>query len=389
MTMPGERALRVFDTTLRDGEQAPGNSMRTAEKIEVALLLEDLGVNTIEAGFPASSPLDAAAAREIARRVRRATVCCFARCNPADIDAALTALDGAAAPQIELAAVGSDIHLQHKRRITRQEAVRELAQGVEYARGRGVPDVLIGLEDGSRGAPDYLRALVRAGIEAGGTMVVLADTIGRCLPEDMHQLVTQVKAWSGDVPVAVHCHDDLGLAVANTLAAVKAGADEVQVTLCGIGERAGNASFEEVVAAVDARRDALGRTTTIDLRRIPQACGRLLDIISERLPRAKAVIGANAFATEAGIHQQGILRDPSTYELLDPERFGRSRRLVIGRHSGRNIIRYKLGAQRVTPDPVAVDRLYHELLTADDVTAFDDDALLVKRYEAIVAESSA
>ncbi len=375
------RSIQIFDTTLRDGEQAPGNSMTVDQKIEMAIILDDLGTNTIEAGFPVCSPADALAVREIAREVKSAKVCCMCRCNSTDVDVALSALEHANAPQIELVAVGSDIHLKYKRRISRDEAVKELVESIERVRAAGIEDIIFSLEDGTRGSPAHRRALVEAGVEAGGTQVLIPDTVGCAVPQEMYDLVTETRGWSQGVPVGVHCHDDLGLATANTLAAIEAGAVEVQVTLCGIGERAGNTSYEEVVAALHSKQDYFGCTTTVKLDRLYSASQRLLEIISERLPRAKAIIGENAFATEAGIHQQGILNHPSTYEFLDPGWFARERRLVVGRHSGRAVIRHKVAeAQGSTPDPVVVDRLYHELVEGNDFKAFGDDRYLQERY---------
>jgi 2-isopropylmalate synthase len=375
------RLIRIFDTTLRDGEQAPGNSMTVDQKVEVAMMLEDLGTNTVEAGFPVCSPADALAVREIARAVKNAKICCMCRCNSLDVDAALGALEHASEPQIELVAVGSDIHLKYKRRISRDEAVRELVESIERVRAVGIEDIIFSLEDGTRGSLEHRRALVKAGVEAGGTQVLIPDTVGCAVPQEMRDLVTETKAWSQGVPVGVHCHDDLGLATANTLAAIEAGAVEVQVTLCGIGERAGNTSYEEVVAALHSKQDHYGCWTTVRLDRLYPASQRLLETISERLPRAKAIVGENAFATEAGIHQQGILNHPSTYEFLDPGTFGRERRLVVGRHSGRAVIRHKVAdAEGMDPDPAIVDRLYRELVEGDDFPAFGDDLYLQERY---------
>lgn len=381
------RSIRIFDTTLRDGEQAPGNSMTVDQKVEMARILDDLGTNTIEAGFPVCSPADALAVRKIAREVKNAKVCCMCRCNDIDIDIALAALEEANTPQIEVVAVGSDIHLKYKRRISRAEAVRELVESIERVRAAGIEDIIFSLEDGTRGSPEHRRALVEAGVDAGGTMILIPDTVGCAVPQEMYDFVIETREWAPGVPVGVHCHDDLGLATANTLAAIRAGAVEVQVTLCGIGERAGNTSYEEVVAALHSKQDYFGCTTTVKLDRLYPTSQRLLEIISERLPRAKAVIGENAFATEAGIHQRGILNHPSTYEFLDPSWFARERRLVVGRHSGRSVIRHKVAAaQGATPDPTIVDRLYHELAEGDSFRAFSDDEYLQKRYRELAEE---
>jgi 2-isopropylmalate synthase len=379
------RRVSVFDTTLRDGEQAPGNAMSVDDKVKLALCLEELGVDVLEIGFPAASPQDAAAALAIARAVSRPKVAALCRATRTDIDAALAAMEPAGGGIIHLMGVASDIHLEHKRHMSRKEAIEELAASVAYAADAGAASVIIGLEDATRADRQHIQALITAGREAGGTVVGIGDTVGCATPTEFADLVRFIKEVGG-LPVSVHCHDDLGLATANTLAAVDAGAEEVQVTLCGIGERAGNAALEEVAAAIATKADYFRAATGIKLPMLQDACGLLLSVIGERMPRGKAIIGENAFSTEAGIHQHGVLNDPRTYEFLKPEGFGRQRRLVIGRHSGRAVLRDRIRASGLEPVPELVEELYLQVVDSPAPNMFDDDSYLVNRYRQLGAQ---
>jgi 2-isopropylmalate synthase len=358
------RTISIFDTTLRDGEQAPGNAMRPEQKLAVALRLEALGVDVIETGFPASSSSDRIATELISKALTRSRFSSFCRAVGGDVKAAVEA-GGIERHQIQVLGTGSRLHLEHKRGITRDEAVSEVRDTLVFARDLGVTDLSVGIEDASRGERDLLHALVDGSLEAGAGTIVLADTSGCLLPGEYAELVALVRAWlPADVVLSTHCHNDFGLAVANALAGVSAGADEVQVTLAGIGERAGNTALEEFAAALLYKGEQTGLRTEIRTEDLFEAFGVLAKAISLEPLRTKAIFGTNAFATQAGIHQVGILRKPETYEYLEPGRFGRSRSLLVGRHSGRTVLRYLLDQLLVDPDEAILDRLYDEYVLA-------------------------
>jgi 2-isopropylmalate synthase len=359
-----KRRISIFDTTLRDGEQAPGNAMRPEQKVDLALRLEAAGVDVIEAGFPASSPSDYKALQLISQCLTSARFTSFCRAVREDAAVAVEA-GGTRNHQIQVLATGSDLHLRHKRGISRQEAVREVQDTIRFASDLGVTDLSLGVEDASRGEPDLLRALIDGSLDAGCTTVAVADTAGWMLPAEFADLVHRVRSWvPPPVVLSVHCHDDLGLAVANTLAAVEAGADEAQVTVGGIGERAGNAALEEFVAGVAYRGDKLGVSTAIKTEQLYSVYQVLAQAISLEEQRAKAIFGTNAFATQAGIHQAGMLRNPETYEYLEPVRFGRERSILVGRHSGRVVLRHMLTQLGIPADEAMVNELYHEYIAS-------------------------
>lgn len=357
------RRIAVFDTTLRDGEQAPGNGMSPEQKLELGLIIESLGVDTVETGFPASSPSDYKATQLLSQRLTAARFATFVRATRADVDAAVEA-GGTANHQVQVLATGSDLHLEHKRGISRAEGVREVCDTLEYARSLGVTDLKVAIEDATRGADDLLEELVGAVLAAGATTIGIGDTCGCLLPDEFAALVAKVRRWAPrPVSLATHCHNDLGLAAANALAGLRAGADEVEATLAGIGERAGNTSLEEIVAALVYKGDYLGLTTSVRTELMYGAYRQLAAAIGMTTPRNKAIFGDNAFATQAGIHQAGMLRKPETYEYLEPERFGRERELLVGRHSGRAIVRHLLDQLDVAATEELVGSLYEELIS--------------------------
>ncbi|WIX92562.1 hypothetical protein [Amycolatopsis sp. DG1A-15b] len=371
-TSGGPRRISFFDTTLRDGEQAPGNGMRPEQKLRLGLLVEGLGADIIETGFPASSPSDYKATELLSRHLTTARFATFVRAVRADVEAAVQA-GGVRNHQIQVLATGSEIHLRHKRGITRAEAEREVADTIRFARDLGITDVSVAVEDATRGSDDLVHSLVDVVLEAGATTVAIGDTCGCLLPAEFGALIAKVRAWAPrPIVVATHCHDDFGLAVANSLAGVEAGADEVQATLGGIGERAGNASLEEVVAALVYKGGLLGVRTDVRPERLYPAYRELAETIGLPRVRNKAVVGDNAFATQAGIHQAGILRDPSTYEYLEPAVFGRQRQLVVGRHSGRAILRHLLDQVGKDPDDALVDELYEHYVAGRENGHCDD-----------------
>ena len=340
-----EDKVIIFDTTLRDGEQSPGASMNIAEKLRLATQLERLGVDVMEAGFPASSPGDFESVQSIARKIRNVQVAALARTSKEDIERAWEAVREAANPRIHTFIATSDIHLKHKLNMDREQVIREAVEAVRYAKGF-TDNVEFSTEDGTRSDRDYLCRIFEAVIEAGATTVNLPDTVGYAVPEEYAQLITYVREHTPNIHKAVmsvHCHNDLGLATANTLAGIGAGARQAEVTMNGIGERAGNTSLEEIVMALYTRRDLIKLTTSITANLI-HPTSRLTSLITGIVVQPnKAVVGANAFAHEAGIHQDGVLKNPMTYEIMEPETVGlSSNRLVLGKHSGRHAFRTKL-----------------------------------------------
>jgi 2-isopropylmalate synthase len=336
--MSTPRRILIFDTTLRDGEQSPGASMTRAEKAEIAQALVHLGVDVIEAGFPIASPGDFESVREIAAGVREAAVCGLARCHEADIDRAWEALAAAARPRIHVFLATSAIHRQFKLRMGEDEVVARAVAGVRRARNL-CGDVEFSPEDAARTELDFLCRVVEAVIEAGATTVNIPDTVGYATPAQMHRCIAGLRERVPNIDravISVHCHDDLGLAVANSLAAVEAGAGQVECTINGIGERAGNCSLEEVVMALRTRGDHYGCATGVVTTRLVPTSRLVANVTGIQVPRNKAIVGRNAFAHEAGIHQDGMLKERTTYEIMRPEDVGLERTdLVLGKHSGR------------------------------------------------------
>lgn len=384
------RHVNIFDTTLRDGEQAPGYALAIDQKIKIAEASEHLGVNTIETGFPASSPVDFEATREICRILSRATPCGFARAVKEDIDACAKSMSDASHPQIELASVGSDIHIKYKRGVTREQIIREAIEAIEHAKAVGFRDISLALEDATRGDMAFMKQLISEGIAHGITAIAVPDTVGCCLPAEYYALVRQLREFVGpDLRISSHCHNDLGLAVANSLAGIEAGADEVQTTMCGIGERAGNASMEELVAALTYKSDQLHCTHDIVTHRLLDSCLLVADYLQLSVPLHKPIIGRNAFATEAGMHQQGVMKYRFTYEFMRAENFGAESKTVIGRHSGRNILRQRLmraGVKQVSS--AVLDAVYTAIMSEDDVASYNDAQLLVEKYRLLSEVSS-
>ncbi len=335
----------IFDTTLRDGEQSPGASMNTNEKLRLAIQLEKLGVDVLEAGFPAASEGDFEAVSRIADKLKRTEVAALCRANKEDIDKAWGAIKDAAKPKIHTFIATSDIHLKYKLKMNRDEVVRAAVDAVKYARSL-TKNIEFSAEDGSRSDRDFLCKVFGAAIEAGATVINLPDTVGYAIPSEFSDLVRYVLDHTPNMHKAVlsvHCHNDLGLATANTLAAINAGARQAEVTVNGIGERAGNTSLEEVVMALRTRSNYLPMTTNIVTEHI-YPTSRLVSMITGIIVQPnKAIVGANAFAHEAGIHQDGVLKNPMTYEIMEPEAIGLNKnKLVLGKHSGRHALRDRI-----------------------------------------------
>ena len=330
----------IFDTTLRDGEQSPGCSMTVEEKLRMAAKLEELGADIVEAGFPIASEGDFAAVGAIGHRFPRMRVAALARACTTDLERAAAALTKARIPRIHTFIATSDVHLKFKLKKSRQQVLDEAVAAVRLAR-KHVDDVEFSAEDATRTDPDYLEQVCRAVVAAGARTVNLPDTVGFSTPDEFSALVARiVRALGDDVVVSVHCHDDLGLATANSLAAVQAGARQIECTVNGIGERAGNCSLEEVVMAINVRKDRMPYQTGIVTQQLFSASQLLAGIITFGPQPNKAIVGRNAFAHEAGIHQDGFLKERTTYEIMDPKSVGvPASRLVLGKHSGRHALK--------------------------------------------------
>jgi 2-isopropylmalate synthase len=370
--------LIIFDTTLRDGEQSPGASMNLAEKLEIAHALQELGVDVIEAGFPISSPGDFEAVQTVARQVEGPTICGLARCNPADIDRAWEALKEAKKPRIHVFLATSAIHREFKLHMAKDEIVRRAVEGVKRAKGY-LDDVEFSPEDAARTELDFLAEVVEKAIEAGATTVNIPDTVGYAVPEQyaaaIHHLKTNVRGIDKAV-ISVHCHNDLGLAVANSLAALTQGARQVECTLNGIGERAGNCALEEIVMAVKTRGDYFGLHTAINTKRLLPSSRLVSRVTGILVQRNKAIVGQNAFAHEAGIHQDGMLKHAQTYEIMRPEDVGLLRtELVLGKHSGRHALRQRIRDLGYHLDDKQLQQVFEQFKTLADrkKTIYDAD----------------
>ncbi|MFN0106977.1 MAG: 2-isopropylmalate synthase [Bryobacteraceae bacterium] len=368
----------IFDTTLRDGEQSPGCSMTVAEKLKMAAKLVDLGVDILEAGFPIASQGDFEAVDAVSREYHWMQVAALARCTKMDIERAAEALKFAKRPRIHTFMATSDIHLKYKFKKSREQVLEDVVNSIRLAR-EYCDDVEFSAEDASRTDVDYLEQVSRAAVEAGARTINLPDTVGYSIPEEYGVLIGRiVKALGDTAVVSVHCHDDLGLAVANSLAAVQAGARQIECTINGIGERAGNCSLEEIVMIFKTRPEKMPYTTGIQTEHLYSASQLLTSLISFGPQPNKAIVGENAFAHEAGIHQDGYLKDKSTYEIIDPKSVGVPEgRLVLGKHSGRHALKQRctdLGFPELTKDELdVVYQRFCEL--ADRVKGVRNDAI--------------
>jgi 2-isopropylmalate synthase len=351
--MPQNR-VSIFDTTLRDGEQSPGCSMNLREKVRMAMKLQDLGVDIIEAGFPIASEGDYAAVKAVAAQCRRVTVAALCRTAEQDVARAAEALKDAAHPRIHTFCATSDIHLEHKLKKSRSEVIDMTRAAVRQARNYA-EDVEFSAEDATRSDINYLCEVLEAAVDAGASVLNVPDTVGYTTPVEYTHLVQQVRervVRDRDVTISVHCHNDLGLAVANSLAAIEAGARQVECTVNGIGERAGNASLEEIVMALHVRADRLPYATNIKTTELYPTSQMLSSIVGIDVQPNKAIVGRNAFAHEAGIHQHGVINNPLCYEIMTPESVGvPANSLVLGKHSGRHALslRYTELGYDVTP----------------------------------------
>ncbi|HTQ48878.1 MAG TPA: 2-isopropylmalate synthase [Polyangiaceae bacterium] len=374
MLKTGDGYVRIFDTTLRDGEQSPGAAMTSARKLEVAGALSRLGVDVIEAGFPAASPDDLAAVRAIAEHVGRRSVegrpsdlppvvCGLARANARDIDLAWEAVSAAARPRIHTFIATSDLHMEHKLRMTREEVLARVDESVAQARSL-CEDVEFSPEDAGRTDRAFLHEVLTRAVRAGATTLNIPDTVGYTTPDEYGVMIAGIvknvpRVWTGEVVVSVHCHDDLGLATANALAGLRAGARQAEVTINGIGERAGNAALEEIVMILATRGAAIGLHTGIDTRQLAELSRLVSAATGTPVQPNKAVVGANAFSHQSGIHQDGMLKHAGTYEIMRPESVGAmATRLVLGKHSGRSALAARLAELGYSFDDTALDHVF-------------------------------
>src|SRR5689334_13443867 len=375
--------VRIFDTTLRDGEQSPGATMTMEEKLQVAEQLVRLNVDIIEAGFPAASPGDLLAVKEIARRTRGVAVAGLARANASDIDALWEGVREAERPVIHIVLATSDIHLQHKLKISREEALQQVHRSVTRARNL-CPTIEFSAEDATRSDWDYLCRVFEIAIDAGATTVNVPDTVGYTMPHEyaamftrLYELVPDLR----DVTLSVHCHNDLGLAVANSLAGLEAGCRQVECAINGIGERAGNASLEEIVMLLHTRESSLDLWTDINTREIARTSRLVSRLTGYNVQPNKAIVGRNAFAHEAGIHQDGVLKDRTTYEIMDATTIGlESNSIVLGKHSGRHALRDALEQLGFQVDGASLNTAFKRFKELADkkktVSALDLEAIV-------------
>jgi 2-isopropylmalate synthase len=357
--------VAIFDTTLRDGEQAPGFTMDVAAKVEMARALDGLGVDIIEAGFPIASPADAEAVVQVSREVRRPVIAALARCRTEDIEEAARALKGAARARIHTFIATSDLHLTRKLRLSREACLDAAISAVRLAR-RFTDDVEFSAEDATRSERDFLCRVIEAVVREGCGTVNLPDTVGYGTPDETRSFFEDIRARVPNADQTVfsaHCHDDLGLAVANSLAAIQGGVRQVECTINGVGERAGNASLEEIVMALKVRGDRLPYTTGIRTAGLFDASQLLTRLTNEPVQANKAVVGRNAFAHEAGIHQDGVLKDPTTYEIMRPQDVGQpAARLVLGRHSGRHAVKQRCETLGLAVSSAEIERVYRAVI---------------------------
>jgi 2-isopropylmalate synthase len=375
--------LIIFDTTLRDGEQAPGASLNEKEKLEVAFQLERLGIDVIEAGFPVSSKGDFNAVKRIAESIKRSSICALARCLKNDIDAASNALKSASNPRIHIFLATSKIHMKYKLQKTEEEVLKLAVEAVKYAK-RKVSNIEFSAEDATRSDRQFLFKVIEAVIENGAKTVNIPDTVGYTEPQEfgclIHDIFNNVFNINKAV-ISVHCHNDLGLAVANSLMAVKNGARQVECTINGIGERAGNAAVEEIIMSVITRKDIFGELkTNIDTKQIMNTSRLVSKLTGFAIAPNKAIVGANAFKHESGIHQDGILKERSTYEIISPEMVGASGSgLVLGKHSGRHAFKERLQALGIKLNEQDLERTFVKFKELADKkkTVYDDDLIAI------------
>ncbi len=389
-TQTDPNRIIIFDTTLRDGEQSPGASMNLEEKVRIALLLEEMGVDVIEAGFPIASPGDFEAVLAIAKAVTGSSVCGLARASRGDIERVAEAIKPAERGRIHTFISTSPLHMKHKLQLEPDEVYARVIDSVSYAR-RFTDDVEWSCEDGSRSEHDFLCRCIEAAIESGARTINIPDTVGYTVPDEFAALIAMIRNRVPNIDQAVlsvHCHNDLGLAVANSLAAIDAGARQVECTINGLGERAGNAAMEEIVMALKTRHDRMPYVTGVKTEAIMRASRLVSAITGFVVQPNKAIVGANAFAHESGIHQDGMLKHAGTYEIMTPESIGLSKsKLVLGKHSGRHAFREKLRELNYDLGDNAVEDAFHRFKELADIKKeiFDEDIIALVDDELVRA----
>ncbi len=385
------KTIKIFDTTLRDGEQSPGCSMNLREKTEIAKQLETLGVDVIEAGFAVSSPGDFKSVQTIADAIKNSTVASLSRAMKKDIDASYEALKNAASPRIHVFLATSPLHMQYKLKMTEEQVLERIKESVAYARTL-LPDIEFSAEDAFRSERPFLARAIRTAIEAGATTVNIPDTVGYALPQEMYDLIdylTHTVEGIDDIDISVHCHNDLGMAVANSLSSVAAGATQVECTVNGIGERAGNASLEEIVMAIKTRKHQFAADTNIVTTQLYRTSRLLSKTIGVSIPPNKAIVGANAFAHESGIHQHGVLQKRETYEIMTPESIGLpTNKMVLGKHSGKHAFEDFLKELGYQLSPEELESAFSQFKDLCDkkkeVTEYDVEALVSQNSSTVV-----
>ena len=383
------KRIKIFDTTLRDGEQSPGCSMNLSEKIEMAKQLEKLGVDIIEAGFAIASPMDHKSVQAIAGAVENCTVASLARCTKGDIDAAWDAVKGAKHPRIHVFLATSEIHMKYKLQMSPEQVLQRITDMVGYAKSL-CEDIEFSAEDASRSEWTFLAQCYSNAVAAGATTLNVPDTVGYSTPQEMAELITYLRrnvTGIEDVDISVHCHDDLGMGVANSLACIKAGATQVECTVNGIGERAGNASLEEIVMALHTRRDFYDAETGVNTKQIYRSSKLLSNITGVPIPPSKAVVGANAFAHESGIHQHGVMANAQTYEIMKSVDVGIPQNtMVLGKHSGKHALRDKLATMGYELSDQELEKVFARFKVLADkkktITTADLEALVLHRHNA-------
>ncbi len=380
------KKIVIFDTTLRDGEQSPGVSLNSEEKLQIARQLQKMGVDVIEAGFPATSKGDKKSVERIAREIRGVQIAALARAKKSDIDIAWQAIECGSNPRIHVFLATSDIHLKEKLKISRGEALIRIKEAIEYA-GRHTNNIEFSAEDASRSDLDFVCRAFEVAIQAGATVVNFPDTVGYATPDDMRRMIEYIKKYTSNIAEAilsVHCHNDLGLANANALAAIQAGARQVECTVNGIGERAGNTAVEELIMAIYARRDIYSFEHNIQTKEIAPTSRLVSHLTGMSIQPNKAIVGANAFRHESGVHQDGILKNPLTYEIIDPEVVGRGRsnKICLGKHSGRKALKVILESMGYELDVNELDKVFNKVKELAD----KKQEIFPEDLEAIVAE---
>ncbi len=386
-----EDRIQIFDTTLRDGEQSPGYSMNQEEKVKLALQLERLQVDVIEAGFPISSEGDFKTVKAISNEVQNCSVAGLCRTRKPDIQRAADALEKAAHPRIHTFIATSDIHMEHKLQKSRQQVLEYAVEAVEYASSL-CEEVEFSAEDASRSDPEFLYEIFTEVINAGAKVINVPDTVGYALPWEFGELIRGIRENVPNIDqatISVHCHDDLGLAVANSLMAIRNGAQQIECTINGIGERAGNASLEEIVMAIQTRQQEFDHYTTINTKEIYPTSQLLTDVTGKQVQPNKAVVGENAFAHEAGIHQHGVLKNPMTYEIMTPQSVGiNSNKIVLGKHSGRYALKERIKELKYKLNEDQIERVYQKFTKlCDDQKVVREDEL-IELVERVINQES-